>query len=187
MSKINKGEFAWLSGRKKREIIKTVLYFGISAALFLMGWLSTKTTANLLTIVAVLGCLPASKSAVSMIMFLRVKGCSKETEVQLRERFGEDFGCFNLYFTSDKKNYEIHHLFVNKSSIAAYTEDEKTKSGDFEEHIQTMLRQAGVTKAGVKLYKDRQKYMERLEQLILLEADRVNDEKILTCLYSVSL
>ena len=76
MTRAKKGEDTYLSQRKKQEILKTIIMFGISAAVFLMGCLSTGSKNNLLTIVAVLGCLPASKSAVSMIMNLRVKGCS---------------------------------------------------------------------------------------------------------------
>ena len=76
MTRAKKGEYTYLSQRKKQEILKTIIMFGISAAVFLMGYLSAGSKNNLLTIAAVLGCLPASKSAVSMIMNLRVKGCS---------------------------------------------------------------------------------------------------------------
>ena len=70
MTKAKKGEYSYLSWRKKQEILKTTVLFGISAAIFVMGYFSTGSKNNLLTVVAVLGCLPASKSAVSMIMNL---------------------------------------------------------------------------------------------------------------------
>ena len=56
----------------------TIGMFAISLAIFIMGYISTKTNANYLTVVAVLGCLPASKCAVSLIMFLKAKECSSE-------------------------------------------------------------------------------------------------------------
>ena len=77
-----KGTKGYLSTQSKYEIARTVLYFAISLSLFVAGIVATGDKMNLLTIVAVLGCLPACKSAVTMIMFLRYKGCSKEDEIK---------------------------------------------------------------------------------------------------------
>ena len=69
-SKVQKGQYGYLSYKKKFSAIVTIGMFALSLAIFIMGYVTTKTNANLLTVVAVLGCLPASKSAVSMLMFL---------------------------------------------------------------------------------------------------------------------
>ena len=66
-----KGTKGYLKSQNKYEIGRTCLYFAISLSLFLAGIIATGDKMNLLTIVAVLGCLPACKSAVTMIMFLR--------------------------------------------------------------------------------------------------------------------
>ena len=63
-----KGTENYLKTQKKYELLRTILYFGISLSLLIAGWVTTKSRANLLTIVAILGCLPASKSLVSTIM-----------------------------------------------------------------------------------------------------------------------
>ena len=68
-----KGEMNYINTQKKYEIIRTILYFSVSLILFIAGYVTTKTKLNVLTIVAILGCLPASKSAVNMIMFLKYK------------------------------------------------------------------------------------------------------------------
>jgi hypothetical protein len=47
-----KGSKGYLDSQKKYEVIRTVLYFGISLSLFVAGYLQTKDKANLLTIVA---------------------------------------------------------------------------------------------------------------------------------------
>ena len=187
MTRAKKGEYTYLSQRKKQEILKTIIMFGISAAVFLMGYLSTGSKNNLLTIVAVLGCLPASKSAVSMIMNLRVKGCSLRDAEEIQYRFGEGFGVYNLYFTSYQKNYEIHHLVVKGLSVMAFSADEKTQASAFEEHIKRILKQDGIQNYNVKLYKDLNKYITRLEQLIVLENEKAREENVLSILFSVSL
>ena len=68
--KITKGCFGYLEAQRKKEIIRTIFYFALSAAIFVMGYVTTGTKMNLLTVVAVCGCLPASKSMVSMIMYI---------------------------------------------------------------------------------------------------------------------
>ena len=67
MKKIEKGVPGYLDYKKKIEIIRTVIYFGIVAAIFFLGYFQTHTRLNLLTVVAVLGCLPASKALVGVI------------------------------------------------------------------------------------------------------------------------
>ena len=66
-----KGTRNYLNTQKKYEILRTVLYFSISLSLFAAGYIQTGSRGNLLSIVAVLGCLPASKSAVGAIMFFQ--------------------------------------------------------------------------------------------------------------------
>ncbi len=76
-----KGKSDYLDTQKKYEIMRTSLYFLISLSLFAAGWITTGDRLNLLTVVAVLGCLPACKSTVGMIMFLKFKSISK-TDVE---------------------------------------------------------------------------------------------------------
>ena len=59
-----KGTRNYIDTQKKYEIFRTLLYFGISVSLFAAGYIQTGRKTNLLTVVAILGCLPASKSAV---------------------------------------------------------------------------------------------------------------------------
>ena len=78
MHRIKKGQYGYIKSQRKIEIIKTLSLFLLSLAIYLGGYITTETNKNLLTIVAILGCLPASKCAVNMIMFLRARGCSEE-------------------------------------------------------------------------------------------------------------
>lgn len=73
-----RGTRGYLRTQKIYEILRTVIYFAISLSLFIAGWVSTGSRENLLTIVAVLGCLPACKSLVEMFMFLRYRGCDEQ-------------------------------------------------------------------------------------------------------------
>ena len=75
--KVKKGEVGYIDSHKKKVIIKCITEFGISIAIFVLGILQTKSRLNLLTLVAILGCLPASKALVEVIMILPHKSFDK--------------------------------------------------------------------------------------------------------------
>lgn len=185
--KYTKGDYLYLQNKKKTEIIKTVVFFGISAALYIAGYITTGSNKNYLTIVAVLGCLPASKSAVSMIMNLKVKGCSETGYKMISNKIGASVGAYNLYFTSYDKNYDISHVFVKGMTIVAFTENVKIAEAGFEEHIKTVLNRDSIKGVNVKLYKDLEKYLSRIGQMQNLENEKSREEDILKTLYAVSL
>lgn len=105
---VPKGAFGYLNSRKKYTALRTVLFFSISAALYIAGIITTGSNKNLLTIVAVLGCLPACKSAVNFILFLRAKGCSSALHEKVAAFVNDSMTVFyDMYFTSYQKNYPI--------------------------------------------------------------------------------
>ena len=59
MKKTEKGMPGYLNYKRKIEIIRTLAYFGIVIAILLLGYFQTGTKLNLLTVVAIVGCLPA--------------------------------------------------------------------------------------------------------------------------------
>ena len=185
-NKDTKGDYLYLQNKKKMEIIKTVLFFAISAALYIAGYVTTGSNKNYLTIVAVLGCLPASKSAVSMIMNLRAKGCSEKVYKAVSQKVGEKTGAYNLYFTSYDKNYDMSHVFVKGMTIIAFTENGKLSESGFEEHIKTVLNRDAIKGVNVKVYKDLEKYLARIEQMQNLENEKSREDDIMKTLYAVS-
>lgn len=187
MKKVEKGLFEYLSYKKKWEIVKTVLLFLLSASIYLIGYLTTKTNKNLLTIVAVLGCLPASKSAVNMIMYFRVKGCSNQVKEKIEQSVGKLNGYYHLYFTSYDKNYDISHLVVTKNSIIAYTESKKIDEANFNKHIEQLLTKEKLNHITIKLFFDLDKYLSRLKQLNHTDENISEDKNITKMLFSVSL
>ena len=52
---------------KRKILIGTIAEFAVVIALVVLGYVQTKTKLNLLTVVAVVGCLPASKMLVEFI------------------------------------------------------------------------------------------------------------------------
>ena len=182
-----KGTKDYLKTQKRYEIARTILYFAISASLFIGGWIATGSRENLLTIVAVLGCLPGCKSAVDMIMFLKYNGCSDENASIIAEH-SEGLSClYDMVFTSYEKNYNIAHITVRGNTICGFSQDDKFEEQAFYKHIDTVLKKDNYKDTSVKIFTDIKKYANRLEQMKELE-DAVNTTNgIQSTLKSVSL
>nr|WP_289766187.1 hypothetical protein [uncultured Acetatifactor sp.] len=182
-----KGTKNYLDTQKKYEIMRTVLYFAISISLFAAGYLQTGSRANLLSIVAILGCLPASKSTVGAIMFLRFKSCSDETAAEIEQHI-QGLDClYDTVFTSYKKNYAVSHLAVCGNTVCGFSEDSAFPENEFYKHIGDILKMDGHKNATVKIFTNLSKYTERLEQMKNLASDEVPTQAIIATLKSVSL
>lgn len=183
-----RGTKNYIDSQKKYEIARTLLYFAISVSLFIAGVIQTGERANILSIVAILGCLPASKSAVSAIMFLRFKSCSAQAAEEI-ERHSEGLEClYDMVFTSYKKNYCVSHLAVCGNTVCGYAEyDPQFDENAFYEHIGSILNMDGHKDVTVKIFKNLQKYTDRLEQMKALEAEPARSQAIIGTLKSVAL
>ena len=182
-----KGTRNYLRVQGRYEIARTVLYFTISLVLFVAGIIATGNRMNLLTIVAVLGCLPACKSAVDAFMFLRYKGCSEEFADRIDAHMDGLNGLYDRIFTSYDKNFQVAHIAAKGNTLCGFTQDAAFDEQHFREHIINLLKKDGHKDVSVKIYNDIQKYTDRLDQLKTLDAEDKNTVGILNTLNSVSL
>ncbi len=186
--KIVKGEPEYLNRQKKIEIIKTVVFFGLSLAIFAMGYWSTKTKENLLTVVAIAGLLPSSRSAVSMIMYLRTPKYSEEVLHKLQNAVGEVQTLYHLYLTSYKENYPLNCVSVRGNQIMGYTDFASCNAVACEEHIKLLATQNGIKNINIKIFKgsELKKFEERLQQLQHAETSS-KEEELINLLKDISL
>lgn len=182
-----RGTRNYIDSQKKYEIIRTLLYFAVSLSLFAAGVIQTGERANILSIVAILGCLPASKSAVSAIMFLRFKSCSSQAAEKIEEH-SEGLDClFDMVFTSYKKNYCVSHLAVRGNTVCGYIEALSFDENGFYKHIGDILNLDGHKDVTVKVFDNLQRYTERLEQMRALEPEPAKSRAVIGTLKSVAL
>jgi hypothetical protein len=183
-----KGSYGYIENRKLITTLRTLLYFLLCIGLYVIGYVTTGDNKNLLTIVAILGTLPACKSAVNMIIFLRAKGCSERLKEQL-EGYDRDLTSFyDLYFTTYQKNFAISHMVLKGNVLCGITENPKCEVRNAEEHLEHMMVQEGIKNMTVKIYSDAGKYIDRLSQLIKLETEEgKKQEDVINLLYSISL
>lgn len=171
MNKVKKGNFGYIAYQRKASLLRTILFFALSLAVYGIGIYSTGSNKNLLTVIAVLGLLPACKSAVNVIMFFRADGCSDEAKHALENFDNSLGGLYDIYLTSYQKNYPLSHLVVKGNVICAFTEKSNCDIQAGEKHILQMLTQDGYKNMTVKIFSDQNKYIDRLGQLQNLKSE----------------
>lgn len=182
-----KGTRDYLKIQSRYEIFRTILYFAVSLSLFIAGIVATGDRLNLLTIVAVLGCLPACKSAIDAFMFLRYRGCTPENADAIESHLSGLNGLYDRVFTSYDTNYQVAHITVKGNTLCGFTQDPAFEEQKFYTHITELLKKDGFKDISVKIFKDINKYTARLDQLKELDSEETNTAGIINTLNSVSL
>ena len=157
MKKVEKGKPGYLNYKKKAEILRTVIYFAIVAAIFLLGYTQTHTRLNLMTVVAVLGCLPASKALVGVIA-----------------RFPY---CYDTVITSREKIMPADCFVISGHNLYGYTHYEKVNPEELAKHIRSILSQNGYTGLTVKILNQYAPFLARVEGLDNIAAVEQEDTK----------
>lgn len=163
--RIVKGQYGYIKRQKIWAGIRTAVLYALSLSLFLIGIKTTGSKENLLTVVAVLGCLPAGRSTVNMIMFLRAAGCSEKAKQRIEPCAAGLMQLYDLFFTSYEKNYPVSHIAVKGSVVCGYSENRKTDCRACEKHLDAHLKQGGCKGVAVKIFDDIEKYCEGLNNL----------------------
>lgn len=167
--RVIKGQYGYMVYQKKFTMIRSIAYFGISLAIYIMGRISTGTNANLLSVVAVLGCLPASKSMVNAIMFLRAKECSEDLHRKIEPAVGELDGGYDFLLTSYSANFALSHVVIRGNNLCGITEDPRCDVTKAQQHLDDLFRQNSFKGMTFKIFTEPGKYTERLQQLQKLE------------------
>ena len=201
MERIKKGDCGYLKQQTKWEIVKTLIFFAASFGVLFLGIHITGDKNNLLTVVAVLGLLPAAKELITLIMFIRARKFScpyslyeaVEGEIYSKEDVTYDktdplIVVYDLYMTGQEKNYPILSMCCRNKTLVGMADWEKFDYKKAEEHIQIMLKQNGYKNISVKIFSDQGKYLDRLRELGKKETtDRDVDQAILRLMLNLSL
>ncbi|MCR5417596.1 MAG: hypothetical protein K6E84_01615 [Lachnospiraceae bacterium] len=207
MDKKHQGEYGYLSYKKKIETLKTILYFAVPLALFAAGIITTGTKKNLLTLVAVLGILPASKNAVLAIMYLKSKSLLPEEYEKISEgvkacqkKIGEEtagaLALYDLVFTTQSVTYEVPAILLYGGSVFGFVrcggkskgkKDSQELVQDLQKHLTTTLQKDRIN-ASVKMYDSAEAFLQRISEIKHLEnADEAFNTAAAKVLFQISL
>lgn len=175
--KINKGDAGYINSRKKRVILKTVLEFGIVAALVALGYWQTGTKLNMLTLVAVLGCLPASKALVEVITIFPFKSINKDVAEEIAQKANLLTVSFDMVLTTNDKIMQIDSVVISNNTICGYTASEKVDIAFAAKHMKQMMYNNRFTDVSVKIFDNYTQFLTRAEGMNNIAAIDKNDTK----------
>lgn len=185
--KRRRNDKGYLEAKRKSEIIKTIIYFAVPLSLLIAGIVATETKMNLLTIVAVLGMLPASRSLVTTIMYIKSKGISDEDYAQIGEMTQALTGSFDNVFTTYEKTYEVPSVVVRSGNVCGYVARTYKTLEPLEKHLTTCIKKEGYS-VNVKIFENIDAYKTRLISMNKLgDTEQEKDLAILQILHDISL
>ena len=173
--KITKGNVGYIRTRKRKILIKTILEFGIVAALLILGIIETGTRQNLLTVVAVLGCLPASKALVELIMVLPHRSIAEEMATEIDLNANLLTRAYDMVFTSEKIIMPVEAVVISGNTICGYSSNAKVDMNMIAKHLKQYLHANRFDKVSVKIFDNYTAFATRAEGMNNIAAIEKND------------
>lgn len=170
MSKTNKdrsarkGEFGYIAAEKKRKIILTSILFAVPLLIFFTALIYFKTRLTIWTVVAVVGCLPACKMLVNLIMLFRSPSLNREVYQKISEHAGKLLMSYEMYMTFYEKSAFIDAFAVCGNLVVGYSSDPKIDTSFMETEAQKILKGNGY-RTTVKIFTDLKPFLDRLDTM----------------------
>ena len=172
MKKVRKGSYGYTVSHRKWQILKMSLYIALALSVFILGLVVTKTTKNVLSVVAIVGALPISKEMVGVIMSYKRKPMELAVYEQISEKAGNLEQIYELLFTTNEKAYGVEAAVIEGRDVICYTVDKKCEVQTLQKHLIKMLN-ANDYKQNVKVYTDLKKFLDRVADLERREKEEI--------------
>ncbi|WP_289301386.1 hypothetical protein [Sporofaciens musculi] len=190
--KIEKGQIGYLNALKRKYLLRALVEFAIVAAVFLLGYVQTKTKQNLFTIVAVVGCLPAAKMLVEFITVSPHKGIEQEKFHEIEEKAPLVMRLYDILFTSEQKAMPVDALVISGHVVCGYASSPRTDEEALAKHIKSVLKDNQYDKMTVKIFHNYTMFLARAEGMNNIAAverpeDDRNEQNIKKILFNISM
>lgn len=172
MKRVAKGKFGYTKSHRKFQILKLSIYAALAISIFAVGYITTKTTKNVLSIVAIVGALPISKETVGVVMSYRRKPMEEKLYEQISSRAGDLEQIYELLFTTSEKSYPVEAVIVEGKDVICYTSDPKCDVKTLQTHLQKMLA-SNDYKENVKVFTNLNKFLDRTGDLSRREKEEI--------------
>lgn len=163
MKRVPKGSSGYVRYEKVKRALIALLMFAIPLTIFFTGWITTGTRKNLLTIVAILGIIPAARFAVSWIMIMLQKDVPSDVVKHTEEAAGDLVHGYELTVTAYEGRMPLDAVVVRSGSAACLSlNGKKEQFGFMEKHIESILHKNGYKKVKVKIFGEEKSFLERI-------------------------
>lgn len=162
--KIRKGDFGYIQTQKKKMLLITVALFAVPLFIFFSAWIYHGTRMTVWTVITTVGCLPACKSLVSLILLLRSPSMDEALYKEISAHAGNLVMSYEMYMTFYEKSAFIDAFAVCGNEVVGYSSDPKINVEFMAAEAQKIVRKNGY-KVNVRILKDLRPYLERLDSM----------------------
>lgn len=197
-TKLEKGTYGYLKRSRLYAWKKAGLMLSVPVLIFLISWFIHGTRENVITVVAVVGCLPGCNQVVRAILASRYPSMDRELWEKTEAVRGTLPVLYENVFTSYEKNYYVDCIAASGRETVGYSSASDLDAREAAEHIRSQLRKSSY-KQNVMILKEEKAFLERLGRLAgsdpepvpFKEDDRypgwTRDEIVLHLLQAISL
>lgn len=171
-TKLKKGTFGYLNRNKISAWKRAALMLSVPVIIFIAAWIVNGTRNNVMTVVAIVGCLPGCNQVVRAIMASRYHSMEKALYEETEAVRGERLALYENVFTAYEQNYYVDCIVISGRDVVGYSSDEKIDAGKASDHIRTILK-SNSYKQNVKIFKERKAFLERVHTLAASQPEEV--------------
>lgn len=121
-----KCEFGYIGKQKVFQSLMLLLYIAIGVGLFLVGYLITRTRANVFTVLGILMVLPGAKRVIALVLMLPRKSVGQERYDKIKETISAEAALLTDYvFTSPDKVMSFDFVIVQNKNVMGILSEKK--------------------------------------------------------------
>ena len=190
--KAERGKPGYINSLKKKYLVISIVEFAIVAAVFVLGYLQTGSRLNLLTVVAILGCLPASKNLVEFIVVAPHKGIETAKYEELEEKAPQIIKVYDLVVAGQAKLMQLDVVVISGNTVCGYASSEKTDEAKLADFLKKLFSAGGYEKITVKIFHDYKAFLARAEgmnNIAVIDKSGISkrERKLRSLIYNTSL
>lgn len=171
-SGLEKGTCGYLDRNKIYAWKKAGVMLAVPVFIFAAAWILKGTRENVMTVVAIVGCLPGCNQVVRAILASRYSSMDRELFEETEAARGTLPVLYETVFTAYEENYPVDCIAVSGREVIGYAADRKLDAAKAAEHIRSMLKK-NAYRQNVKIFKEKKAFLERLKRLAETEAEPV--------------
>ncbi len=174
MTKPQKGTYGYLDKNKGNAWLKALAFLAAPLLVFAVGWAVNGTRMNVVTVFAIVGCLPGCNQVVHAIMASRYHSIDGRLYEEVEAARGERPALYENVLTSYENNFYVDCLIISGRDIVGFCSDEGADAAKAAEHIRRILKNNSY-KQNVKIFngKEKKAFLERVRTLAAQEPEAV--------------
>ena len=158
-----KGQPGYIRVRKMKYLLGALIEFGVVIALLVLGYMQTGSRLNLFTVIAAVGCLPASKMLVEFITMAPYGSIPSDIHKEIEKKAPLLPKLYDLIITSTEKVMPVSVMLFCGHTVCGYAQSDRIDEVQCAGYLKEKLEENGYEKMTVKIFRDYRAFLARAE------------------------